>query len=326
MMNKLISVSLLLWLLFVSCVSDGEPSEAIYHNNHKQTTPKILDELKKVNDSFTYSSIEGCSRGFLRGLAIFSADVIGAYEGGKIGGSVGGVVGSAFAGAGAAPGAGIGAAIGGAIGGIGSSYGMWCTTKGCGRIEYPSIPLISDTYCVIKAELESNRTDNEVVTIGYLDIPVDVKSLEDIGVIHNAALDKLIYSDQIDIMPLSNEPGYIGDIDVVHNCWQLSSLETTVIQSNEFVDYYDNSMTAIFEGDYQFSIISDNIISDQIIKLYLETIENMNNPDFESIVNFTNQYISIISDNSDVTELEKQNLYIAFSVAVYSFKYWYENY
>lgn len=322
MLNKLITVTLFLGLL-VSCTSENEPKNIRELQNSQQNVPRIIDELQKVNDSFAYSSVDVCSRGFLRGFAIFSADVIGAYEGGKIGGSIGGIVGSAFVGVGSAPGAGIGAAIGGAIGGIGSSYGMWCTTKGCGIIESTAIPIITNAYCTIKCELESDKTDDGNITIiKYLDIPVDVESLEEIGVIHNAALDRLI---NFGIMPFGNNPSDL-DIDVVHNNWQLSSLETKVIQSEEFVAHYDNSMTAIFDGNYQFSITSDNNISDQVVKLYLETIEEMNNPDFESIVNFTNQYISIVSNSNDISELEKENLYIAFSVAVYSFQYWQENY
>ena len=287
----------------VSCSSIDESSSYLYDDNFQQESAEIIEELKQLNDRFVASSESYCSRG-LRGLALFSADFIGAYEGSKAGGAIGGAIGSAFAGAGAAPGAAAGAIIGGAICGIGASYGMWCTTRGCGGMEYPSIWNISEAYCEIKSEMISNKfVEDSVAFVGLLDIPESAGLVEEIGIIHNAALDKLIYSGSLDIMSLENHLT-TPDVEVVSNCYELPPLEMSILHTDEFETHYESHMTSICNGGYLFTIDSDSFIPDQIVKLYIDTVENMNNLNLESVIDFTNQYISVISNSNELMDVD----------------------
>lgn len=325
MKNILVPAALFIGFLLVSCSAEDEPKNLPYREGEQLETSKIIGEIQDVNNSFTASQGNIRSRGFLRGLAIVSADVIGAYEGSKVGGAIGAVVGSAFAGAGAAPGAGVGALIGGAVGGIGSSYGMWCTTKGCGGIEAPSIPEVTSAYCSIKGDIESGRASEEgTAYVGCLNLPYYAVSIEELGVIHNGALDILRNQGGDVIMPFGLELD--TPVAPAEEAYQLSALEMAVLDSDEFVNYYNESAASIYEGDYNFVITSDSTVADQIMKLYLEGMESIGDSGFQSVVDFTNEYIAIVANSSELLDIEKENLYAAFSVAVYSYLYWSENY
>ena len=108
--------------------------------------------------------------------------------------------------------------------------------------------------------------------------------------------------------------------------YQLSALEMAVLDSDEFVNYYNESAASIYEDDYNFVITSDSTVADQIMKLYLDGMESIGDSGFQSVVDFTNEYIAIVANSSELLDIEKENLYAAFSVAVYSYLYWSENY
>lgn len=325
MKNILVPAALFIGFLLVSCSAEDEPKNLPYREGEQLETSKIIGEIQDVNNSFTASQGNIRSRGSRGGASITSADIKGAYRGYKIGAKIGSFIGSFFGGGGASAGKGIGGFIGGAAGGISSSYNEWKRLTGCGGIEAPSIPEVTSAYCSIKGDIESGRASEEgTAYVGCLNLPYYAVSIEELGVIHNGALDILRNQGGDVIMPFGIELD--TPVAPAEEAYQLSALEMAVLDSDEFVNYYNESAASIYEDDYNFVITSDSTVADQIMKLYLDGMESIGDSGFQSVVDFTNEYIAIVANSGELLDIEKENLYAAFSVAVYSYLYWSENY
>ena len=98
-----------------------------------------MEILKNFNDSLSLNSNHE-TKGFLRFIAVASADVVGAYELGRIGVKIGAIVGL--------KGALIGGAIGGIVGGVGASYVAYCGTRPetTSSLDSPTIDMIVAGY------------------------------------------------------------------------------------------------------------------------------------------------------------------------------------
>ena len=67
----------------------------------------------------------------------------------------------------------------------------------------------------------------------------------------------------------------------------------------------------------------DGTMVGSILQLYFQAINNIT--DYNSYTEFlsiTNGYISIISQSSEISDIDKRILYMAFSVAVNSYRFW----
>ncbi len=311
---KNLSRFLLLFIMavLVSCssndemlISDNQPS-----NMYESAT---LSKLSAINDSVALIKGGHQSRGILKGFFLITADFTGAYSMGKIGSALGGAIGgAATAGPGAVPGAAIGGTIGAAIGGIGASYGAYLTSKGCAIIHVPSIENSQMAYCSAKEDVK------KLSYIGVLDIPDETDSIEMIGIIHNEAMDVLIKANQI--MPASRGPIWDSSDAPTFSDSSLSAFESSVLSSEKYVTEYNKVIAA--NSDFAVLIDPDRLTANAVAQLYKDALQNYDNASFEDIVSLTNQYISIVDESNEISKEDKRNLYIAFSVAIYSYKYW----
>ncbi len=321
MKNILIPTALFLGFLLTSCSAEDEPKNLAYRETPQPETSEIIEEIQEVNSRFASESVR--SRGS-RGWRTVAADAQGAYEGSQAGGAIGGFIGSFFGGGGATVGRGVGSLLGGAIGAISYSYNEWHKTKGCGGIEdAPSIDEVTEAYCSVRGDLESGDVDaSDEVYVDELEFPFDATSVKEIGFIHNGALAILMDNMGGGVMPLGNEIGG-PEVPVESDGYQLTELEAAVLASDDYISYYEAGTAAIYNGDNCFTIAS---VADNVMKLYLDAIEGMSGADSEDITNLTNEYIAIVADSAELNEEDKESLYVAFSVAVYSYMYWSENY
>lgn len=279
-----------------------------------RTSSVTLNQLKQFNDSVFKTCNNVATKGVMRWLFVTSADIAGALTCGEAGAKVGGVIGSAFPGAGTAAGAVAGGTIGALIGGIGSSYGAYMGSKNFSSGIMPiSIDDVKIAYCDIKSD-----KNMEVSYICDLDLPEECDSLYIVGVYHNLVLENLI-SQENEIAPLSND---ISE-PVEEQVEELSVLESAVLESSQYISSFNETVSSLYNNNYSFETIMDGTMVGSILQLYFQAINNIT--DYNSYTEFlsiTNGYISIISQSSEISDIDKSILYMAFSVAVNSYRFW----
>ena len=284
-------------LIFIGSCSNNDSINDSLSQQTEKTGAQVLNvakEFKVLNDSLL-SIRNSETRGFWKKAftycALVGADVEGAYQIGKIGGGVGSLFGPV--------GSVAGALIGGLIGGAGASYVVYCSTKSTSIV---SPQTVISAYAAV-AEENPEFTDSSPEQID-LNLPEDKKELLAIGEKHNLILEKL-----------SNEEFSLTPVVEV-----LTPLEAEIVKSKEFEDGYYSVLNKLI-GDDDTYVENDGSTGNIVMKLYLDIInkypENLNDVEFVS-----NKYIELISNSSELSEEEKDRLYSAISVAVFSFEYW----
>lgn len=303
-MKKSILFTALVSLLFASCSSD-EPVEmrSLPSEPYKTTTIKRLEQ---INESLKRNY---ASRGwFRRGLEIVGADIKGASKYGKAGRNIGGVFGS--------KGKVAGEIIGGLFGAI--KYSWRAYEKGRGTDYFEPIPLgtseLTATYTALEA-IDKNDFDY------CLSFPYDGESIENVGEYHNRALAYLMDSEGgISLMSDNLDTPIIGEIQPV--LVELTPLERSIVENAEF-----SAELSADEIILELNSIDDIDFGDSecgnIIKLYVEALSAVNGPEaIQSVMDITNQYVEVIKNSSELSESDKANLYVTFSVGAYSYKFW----
>lgn len=312
-MKKLFFFSIAVSLLLMSCSNSDEPSGTIASSNsYKTVTVKRLEQL---NDSIKQNYNRNyASRGWLRNLYIVGSDAYGAYKWGKHGARIGSVLGGPHGGL-------IGGAIAGTLGAVKYSCRAYEQTKNTGYFE--PIPLgtneLTATYTALEA-IDKNDFDY------CLSFPCDGESIENVGEYHNRALAYLMDADG-GISLMSDDIDTPADDPILpETLVELTPLEREIVENAEFSTKLDNDETILQANsidDFDFGESE----SGTIMKLYIEALDSIDGPDaIQGVINLTNQYIAIISDSTTLSDEEKENLYIAFSVGAYSYKYWAEYY
>ena len=265
-----------------------------------------FQQLQLINDSVCQANAARTSRiNWLRSLYLVSADAIGAYEMGKIGGTVGSLAGPT--------GTIVGGAVGGLIGGIGMSWGAYESSKGCAGLS--GFLTLQDMINAYKGMCSVTPRPEEDYTLAMPD------NLEDIGKLHNMTMDYLMVGENT-VMPLGNElekpvgPG-VSETPV------LSELELRVLESEEYGVAYNSSMEVLSDGVTIPTVMSDGSLKDEIMIMYMDAIGSYSSNDcYNEIVNLTNEYLQIVRASDELSDDDKDQLSIAFAVAVYSYQYW----
>lgn len=119
--------------------------------------------------------------------------------------------------------------------------------------------------------------------------------------------------------------GLIVDVPVVDVAWALSPLEEEILNADETLICYDNIVEAITYDELDISIAIDGepTVADEIMGLYIEALSNYPaSGALNEVITMTNQYISLVNESDELSDKEKEVLYGAFSVGVYSYMYW----
>lgn len=297
---------------FSSCSND-EPVQT--SKSESVATPsELVASIVSFNDSL--SSCVSQTRswdGFLRIVGIASADIAGAYELGKIGAGVG----SFFA-----PGAGtaIGGAIGGVLGGAGASY----LAAEQMRV---SISQVSQTYAQVTLDLDSKLNDDLFQQDIELELPEDKLKLLEIGKNHNLIMDGLRndynFSDGVsDSLLIETKSEVNVNLDYVN---AFDSISLAVIKDPTFNKSYEKMLDIVSTKTPKEFIQASGVTYDEVVRLYLDIL-NTSPEKLEDVEFITNKYIELIEKSNELTEEEKDNIYMAFCVAAASVEYWNKNY
>lgn len=312
-MKKIFLFSIVVSLLITSCSNSDEPlGTTTSSNSYKTVTVKRLEQL---NDSIKQNYTRNyASRGWARNLFIVGADAFGAYKWGRRGAQLGALTGTPH-------GTAIGAAIGGAFGAISSSYNAYKKTENIGYFEPFKIG-INDLTATYTALERVDENDFEYC----LSFPYDGEAIENVGEYHNRALAYMMDADgRISLMNDNLDTPADDPVRPV-NLVELTPFERSIVENAEFSAELEADET-IFEANAIEDFDFGESESGTIMKLYIEALDSLDGPDaIQGVINLTNQYIAIISDSTTLSEEEKENLYVAFSVGAYSYKYWAEYY
>lgn len=240
------------------------------------------------------------TKGLGRICAIVGADFLAGYEGAATGAKIGFRVGMICGGKGL-EGALIGGGSMGLICGIGGSYAAWSGTKAVTNINLDSHKLI----CAAEKSLASvdriRPEINETVT-GTEELILPQRSI-DVGILHN-----YILSSMIDETELQLKGSNFDD----------SSLEATIFENEEFIDSTDIYIRSIQSNGVTIDM---NGLPNKVMNLY-QNIFNTCSGSYDDIVTCINSYYSIIEQSAELTEDEKNSIYIGLSVSLYSLNFW----
>lgn len=127
-----------------------------------------------------------------------------------------------------------------------------------------------------------------------------------IGILHNKILDGID-----NIIEQGNE-------DILLE--KLSSEEKALVNSTEFITTFDKIVNTSDQSAYTYTLVAQPK-SAYILQLFEEALE-LSYMDEEIIENIITEYVAIVKKNNELSQKEKDCLYVAFAVAWYSYHYW----
>lgn len=282
-------------LLMISC-------EKKVKNEFNCQDSETLEILKNFNDSLSLNSNHE-TKGFLRFIAVASADVVGAYELGRIGVKIGAI--------GGLKGALIGGAIGGIVGGVGASYVAYCGTRPetTSSLDSPTIDMVVAGYSRI---IVSDSLMQSYV-VGEINLNFPEKFNDDAirtGKMHNLILD------------ISLNGGELSNVKTV-----LSDMEKSVIYSDEYMDNYNEVVDKFRDmrntDDMEY-LYKDGTVESSVMRLFLEIYNRYPN-NCEDVNFIINKYIDVVDKSKEMPDEMKSCIYNGLAVAAYSYKYWQDN-
>ena len=260
---------------------------------------ELITQLQAYNDLMA----EGVSgtRGFGRFCAIAGADLLGAYEGGKIGIRIGGAIGGVCGGH-AVEGAIVGGVAGGVICGVGGSYAAYCSTRAAltSSLDTQVLLLMVEEGVSNISEIRNQINPN---VVGSDDLILPQEPI-DVGVLHNYILNDILNND-------TNSLDANSDTDI-------SPLDSLIFNSSELLAATDSTIS-VYERE-GVSIESKNL-PDLVMNLY-QDIFNKCSDSYEDVVACINSYYEMIKNSDELTEDEKLCIYTGLSVSLYSLNYW----
>lgn len=320
--TKVTSVFLATTMLFASCA--GNPDVFDVTNDDLETTKDkeiplsvTIQKLDEINRNLPAPVNDVNSRKWYSGFGnLLSSDVDGALEGAQIGYDIGKYIGG-HSSIGSLKGGIAGGIVGGLIGGVAGSYLAYVKRNTCEIFYLPPNYVMDEC-----AELEEDP--DAQVAFEEIEVP---DSIERIGYIHNLAMDALINGES-DFAVFSDEPPFLdtkepGEEDY-HRVITFTEFDKAVIASDAYLSAYNQIIYPSESAEpEEGEDVPAKTISEQVIERYLSALENYASPlDYSTIVSITNQYIAVVNESTELTDIDKHNLQIAFSVGVYSYKYW----
>lgn len=298
MFKRVFLVLVILPLLIASCshsICEGGQSSSVNDS-------EIINQLRTFNDQM----IKGVpqARSFSRFCSIAGADLLGAYEGGKLGIRIGGTIGG-ICGGHAAEGAIIGGVAGGVICGVGGSYAAYCGTRAAktSSLETQVLLLMAEEGV---SNISSIRDEINPNVVGSDDLLLPQESI-DVGILHNYILNDVINADS---------DSCDGNSDS-----QISQLDSSIFHSPELLAATDSTIK-VYEQE-GVSIESKNL-PDIVMNLY-QDIFNKCSDSYADVVECINSYYEIIRNSDELTKDEKMCIYTGLSVSLYSLNYWNRN-
>lgn len=205
----------------------------------------------------------------------------------------------------------VGSVLGGLLGGaISSAYGASTSSVKSGTSYYIEDLSPLDVYKVSVALDTSSVSQAATLLEARIDMPQEYKPLFEIGAKHNLILD-YVFSGNVDDMI---------DIEIEIDT---NTIEYQVVSSEEFEEVYRQAIESSMSGEYYYMDETFEGVAKQIVNLFTEAY--LTYPDnIEDVDYLINGYINVIEEFSELTEDEKQAIYIGLVVAAGSTDYWRE--
>lgn len=296
--------SVILSLIIIGCNKDAVVNSQAPNLNEITLNSPLLSELQNLNVSIETDFQKTKALTFKQVCNIATADLSGAYAGGKGGAEIGAEVGTLLGNP--ATGAAFGAAVGGLACGAASSWMASPDTKASSfDLNYSEFSSLCYSALKFEENIESDNVsdainpDQDILNNTLLD-----DSSKRIGKLHNIVLASLNGDIKIET---ANTKASATDDDIEGAI--LSSPEMEKLCNQVTGDILDN--TSAYDGS----------ISSAVISLFNE-VYNTCSSNCEDVSTIINNYQTIINTSDELTEEEKSYLSIAFSTALYSFNYW----
>lgn len=103
------------------------------------------------------------------------------------------------------------------------------------------------------------------------------------------------------------------------------SISLAVMKDPSFNQSYEEMLNIVSTKSPKEFIQASGVTYDEVVRLYLDIL-NTSPEKLEDVEFITNKYIELIEKSNELTEAEKDNIYMAFSVAAASVEYWNKNY
>lgn len=327
---------LLLLLITVCCACDNSKHSILDNvqlevNSTAQMFQTFNDSLLNAPHSSTdYVSTRGFWDSFKKALIVTGADIAGAGAGISATKEIAGLIGIATGGTGGV----VACAVGGIICGAGASFAAFDAVANKASISNFSSSILMNAYAQIK---------EEKITYIKLDFPEKFKYINIMGGLHNSILEYTNETPAIitrcstttnPAIQLDNESLLVHEslqttTNVVSNDYQ--KMESAVLKNEHFSQLCDNVMNEVstsyvnntFESSTLFedtnTLLTENekIIYDLYTEIYNTYPSNIN-----EVIFIANSYIKRIERLENLTDTEKEKLYMMISVSVNSVYFW----
>ena len=297
-------------IMLISC-SNGDTYEI---QSFKVENTQVITDLKNVNSELLSTVPSGTRWTGKEKMQVVSADIGGAWGGGRIGGRAGGSIGMAFGNP--ITGAVFGAFLGGVIGG---AYASWLAAPAemvdiadnSQSIEGVCKILINDDMSINESAINrSALRAAESTTTNKLDVEeeliieskLDENSLN-IGKTHNIILSVMDGSVILQI----EEQALLDS----------SNLKEALFNSEIFID----SCKAMGADASVGRLSTSDTILSKVMELFNQVLEEyaLKTDDVAFIIG---NYVDVIEESNELTTEQKQCIKSGLATALYSFKYW----
>lgn len=310
-------VMLLAVVVFGSCSSnDVEEMVTTTDVIRNDRDGKTLNALKDYNDVL----LQQCdrTRGG-NGWLVAHADIKGAFKGINVGHKVAGLFGAATGGVGYV------SIVAGAGLAVGSVYSYMAYKRHSCEYAIVASELYDYTMKIInnkyigaeRADTTIAKIDDDYEVCEAIELPQDFGYLKNIGVDHN----KILASSNVDgNLPVSNyavnkelKPVFMDEVAY--------SQFNEAINSAEMNEYFNTAIEDFKNGtELEDLDCSDRV--KQALQGYLDLFQTYPE-NVDDLVEIANGYIKIIEENHEFTKEEKEMIYAAIMVSVYSPQLWY---
>lgn len=290
------ATSAIVALLSATACTEDHEGEMAYADAYA-TTSELLKQLTAFNETLDAGlpnsrGDNGCTQI----TDIIVADAQGAYKGSKAIGKIASKFGQ--------NGQKVGKEAGGVVIGSASSYKRYLEIE---QAKF-STPMGADTRIT---------TDQETFTAGYASTKDAVQKKDyslgiawgldscsiKVGILHNKVLDEI---------KLIEKSGNQKDL-----LSRLNPGEKNLIESDDFKVAYNNIISNSTEISFS------QTLSDQVMNMFVEAVEK-SGEDQNSVCRIISKYTIEVSLSKDLSEEDKESLYIGFAVMGYSHAYWSE--
>lgn len=326
-MKKLFYV--LIVTMFAAVISCSRESSVVPESDPFQES-QLLSELSEYNE--TIVAMHPNTRGYpgwAKFCAVAGADITGAYGGAKAGGWIGGKVGAVVGHP--IEGAIVGGIVGGFVCGVGGSAlaekkindSLLSTDP---QALFNSLVVSVPEYYPEIMEMISNETQNDGdndnsndnnpiwheglnITEG-LNLALPQTAIA-IGAAHNVVLRDLHQgvlskTRATDFSHLPNE-----------------SINPTVMPMVMQDEGFENYCVSYFNSFVESVPVTEDSLPDLVMQIYNELLLSSIVDDSE-VADYINHYYSIVSESNELSDTEKQSIYVGLAVSLFSFNYWME--